>query len=239
MENASKALIMAGSILISIMIISLLIFGFNQISHLEQTKEDAELVDIMAEYTRRFEQFNRTVYGSELLSLGNLAEDYDHSYKRVEAGFAPVDITVKITKGITDSNNYNFFTAGNYPIDKIIEQQRNIEDEIEPFEQSNPDYNNRSVKFYSQKSNREIAKDFGFEIPSYVPEYEIFMAGGYLEQHRNEGKYNSLMKCMDDIQEYTNLKSIYNEFKTGMQFSCAITHNTVNGSVESMIFTQI
>mgnify|MGYP005830362847 FL=1 len=114
MENASKALIMAGSILISVMIISLLIFGFNQISHLEQTKEDAELVDIMAEYTRRFEQFNRTVYGSELLSLGNLAEDYDHSYKRVEAGFAPVDITVKITKGITDSNNYNFFTAGNY-----------------------------------------------------------------------------------------------------------------------------
>ena len=42
MENASKALIMAGSVLIAILVIGLLVFGYNQLSDLEQQKEDSE-----------------------------------------------------------------------------------------------------------------------------------------------------------------------------------------------------
>ena len=58
MENASKALIIAGSVLISIMVISLLVFGYNQLSDLEQTRANSDDNVKMAEYMRRFEQFS-------------------------------------------------------------------------------------------------------------------------------------------------------------------------------------
>ena len=60
MENASKALIMAGSILIAIMVISLLVYEYNQISNLEQTKANVEKNTKTVEYMIKFEQYNRT-----------------------------------------------------------------------------------------------------------------------------------------------------------------------------------
>ena len=71
MENASKALIMAGSILMAILVIGLLVFGYQQLSSLQQTETDAEDNDKLARYMNQFEQFGRTLYGSELLSLAN------------------------------------------------------------------------------------------------------------------------------------------------------------------------
>ncbi len=77
MENASKALIMAGSILIALLVIGLVIYTYNQLSDIEQTESDSEYTIKATEYMRQFEQFNRTLYGSELLSLANLQEDYN------------------------------------------------------------------------------------------------------------------------------------------------------------------
>ena len=71
MENASKALIMAGSILIALLVIGMLVLGYRNISSLEQQKEDSEGDMSALDYMRKFEQFNRTLYGSELLSLAN------------------------------------------------------------------------------------------------------------------------------------------------------------------------
>ena len=124
MENASKALIMAGSVLISIMVISLLVLGYNQMSHLEQTREDADAVDKLAEYMRRFEQFDRTVYGSELLSLGNLQQDYNLSDARIDVGYAPIEITVEITKEISDSDYFKPKTS--YTIEELAEENQKI-----------------------------------------------------------------------------------------------------------------
>lgn len=108
MENASKALIMAGSILIAIMVIGLLVYGYNQMSDLEQTKEDAKITDTLAEYMRRFEQYNRgqgdePLYGSEILSLANLQEDYN--LLEATDGYSPVSIKIEIKKEILRKYN--------------------------------------------------------------------------------------------------------------------------------------
>ena len=59
MENASKALIMAGSVLLSIMVIGLLVFGYAQISNLEQTRSDTEANSKIDAYMQQIENFNR------------------------------------------------------------------------------------------------------------------------------------------------------------------------------------
>ena len=242
MENASKALIMAGSILISIIIISLLVLGYNQMSQLEQTRQDAEEADKLSEYMRRFEQFNReVVYGSELLSLGNLQQDYAAFVDRIVEGYEPVEVTVEITKEIPDSRGY--FETGTYTIQELSRQQDDIEDDIAVYEVQNSDYNNRSVRFYSQKSYREIAMDFGYEgknqIPSDVADYDIVE---YVREHQNQsGTHGSaFLRCVEDISDYVDLRSIYNDFRTGKRFKCIYVENSdANGRLIQMTFREI
>ena len=243
MENASKALIMAGSILISIMIISLLVLGYNQMSQLEQTRQDAKEADKLAEYMRRFEQFNRTVYGSEIFSLGNLQVDYASFVARIDEGYQPVTITVEIKREIPDSRGY--FEPKIYnTIQELSTQQREIEADIAVYEKNegSHSYNGRSVKFYSQKTYREIAMDFGYEgenqIPSNIADSDVV---NYVRDNQNvSGTHgSSFLKCVEDIQDYVELRTIYNDFRTGKTFDCVETEDDPqNGRLIRMKFVE-
>lgn len=236
MENASKALIMAGSILMAILVIGILVFGYNQISHVEQTKEDSEQIDKMTEYMMRFEQFNRgrdnALYGSELLSLANLQEDYNESDAREDVGYDKIDITVKINKPLE-----NYLEEGSYDISKLLDVTATILDEIDKYENiKNPScikHNGKTVKYYSSKSYREIAKEFGLEeIPS---NWGNDMISSFLYSN------STTKKLLDDITEYKNLKNtLYNEFRTGKKFYCSeVKYNKYNGRLKEMIFEEI
>ena len=228
MENASKALIMAGSILIAILVIGLLVFGYSQLSETEQIRSDADATDKLADYMRQFEQFNRTLYGSELLSLANLQEDYNTSETREDLGYDRIEITV-YTKGIVNSQ---YFTQGNHTLESIAEDQKNIESAIANYEKTNSTYKNRSVKYYSQKTNREIAIDFGMNPPSNMLDYDI--RSEYLL------KNSTTSRLAEDIQKYVDLTTIYNEFRTGKRFKCTeIEYNNQNGRINLMHYEEI
>lgn len=228
MENASKALIMAGSVLISLLVIGLLVLGYRQLSETEQIRTDAEVTDKLADYMRQFEQFNRVLYGSELLSLANLQEDYNTSETREDLGYDRIEITV-YTKGIVDSQ---YFTQGNHTLESIAEDQKNIESAIANYEKTNSTYKNRSVKYYSQKTNREIAIDFGMNPPSNMLDYDI--RSEYLL------KNSTTSRLAEDIQKYVDLTTIYNEFRTGKRFKCTeIEYNNQNGRINLMHYEEI
>ena len=229
MENASKALIMAGSILMAILVIGLLVFGYQQLSSLQQTETDAEDNDKLARYMNQFEQFGRTLYGSELLSLANLQEDYNTSDARINTGYDKVEITVTIKNSIADTI---YFQANTYDLSEIVEDAENLEKERAKYEKTKSAYNNKSVKYYSSKSNREIALDLlNVEPPSNYTEYQI--RSEYLEN-------NSTTKALlTEIQEYTSLNSTYTEFRTGKQFNCTeVGYNNQNGRLNRMVFVE-
>ena len=231
MENASKALIIAGSVLISIMVISLLVFGYNQLSDLEQTRANSDDNVKMAEYMRRFEQFNRTLYGSELLSLANLQEDYNTSDEREDSGYAEIDIYVTITNSDND-----YFPVGEHRMNDILIFEENLKTEMAKYEVAEKNYNNRSVKYYSSRTYREIASDFGLfddgtGTLSTASNSELAIA---LNNDEDTGP------LMDDIEEYNVLTSIYNQFRIGTRFECeSVTYNDYNGRIEEMVFAQI
>lgn len=229
MENASKALIMAGSILIALLIIGLLVIGYNQISGLEQTRTDTDVNQKMVEYMRQFEQFNRTLYGSELLSFANLQEDYNTSEAREDVGYDRIEITVQINREIVGSQ---YFMPGTNSLEDIAEDQKKLEEDMASYDKPQSKYNNRSVKYYSQKRYREIAIDFGMDPPSDMADYDIEYY--YL---RNNSTTTSLL---NEIQEYTNLTAIYTEFRTGKRFRCTeVEYNNSTGRISSMYFVEI
>ena len=233
MENASKALIMAGSILLAMLVIGLLVFGYNELSSLEQTKEESKYLSKVDEYLLRFEQFNRgedsPLYGSELLSLANLQEDYNLSEARIDVGYEKVKITVEIKETVDEE----YFQAGKYDMEEIVKKRDELLERRQIYENTNDPkhtYKGKSVRYYSKKSYREIANDFDIDIPSdwgndLISEELIIN--------------DKTKKLMQDIDDYNNIITIYNQFRTGKKFYCSNSeYDRYNGRLTSMTFTE-
>lgn len=98
MENASRALMIAGGILIAMMIVSLLVFGLNRLSRYENAKDEAKRNEQLLEFNKQFESYNKSVIkGYEMISLANLADDMNTRYSE-DKGYTPVHIYLNLQK---------------------------------------------------------------------------------------------------------------------------------------------
>lgn len=227
MENASKALIMAGSVLMAVLVIGALMFMYNQLTDVEQTKTDNDELRKMEDYSKHFEEYNRTIYGSELFSLANLQEDYVKRYKEDE-GYTKITITVKIKNSIVGTT---YFQSGTKTIDEILIDKNNIEKEIYNCENKTK-FKNKTVKYYSQLTIREIADIYGLSNIYNSDDTESDIR----EKMENHG--GEIKKLLAAIDEYKNKKSEYTEFKN-KRFECKkVTYNNYNGRVETMYFEE-
>lgn len=234
MENASKALIMAGSVLMALLVIGCVSLVYHQISRVEQAKNDAEKTSKLVNYTEAFGQYDRKVYGSELLSLANLQSDYN--YRRVETNeYRPITITVEIKTAIKE-NNVHYLSAGKQDISKVREGLWKLEEKIANYESDSEGYRNkkekryRSVKYYAQSGNRNIATLFNIPYTSEETDYDI---GSRLATD------STTAKLMADIENYKNLKTTYVQFKN-TSFTCeGNVKYRDSGSVSSMHFIEM
>lgn len=81
MENASKALLIAGGILIALLIIALLVYSFGSMSGYfssEETKEEAEQLEA---FNRQYEAYQRKLLrGTDVVSVINKVLDNNDKY---------------------------------------------------------------------------------------------------------------------------------------------------------------
>ena len=138
MENASKALVMAGSVLIALMIIGALLLMVNNLSSYQETNtvstREAQVID----FNNQYETYNRkNVRGSDLYSLLNRAVDYNRRKSTTGTGkdegqylaFEPMIITFDLTPGggkekfyatTNPSESYpNLIQSDSYTVDAI------------------------------------------------------------------------------------------------------------------------
>ncbi len=127
MENASKALIMAGSVLIALMIIGALLLMFNSLSSYQQVGEQNTKEAQVIAFNNQFETYNRQdVRGSDLYSLINSVVDYNRRKSTEGIGtndegqylaYEPMKIEFTISP-ITELNGNNLLIKQtNYTID--------------------------------------------------------------------------------------------------------------------------
>lgn len=85
MENASKALIIAGGILLSIFLISVLLTVYNQINENQRAKVKVLETEEVAKFNAFYESYNKDlVYGAEILTLINKAKEDDKRGIKIE-----------------------------------------------------------------------------------------------------------------------------------------------------------
>lgn len=125
MENASKALIMAGGVFISLLVIGLLVFFFNNLSDLQKIEQSTETTQTIAEFNKQYDVYERNVYGSELLSLANKISDYNKR-EAENKGYSRIELYVTITKDM----DKDFFNKGEYTATTLNNEIYKLEQEI-------------------------------------------------------------------------------------------------------------
>ena len=111
MENASKALIMAGSVLMAIIVISVLTIFFDNLRQVAQTKENAEGEFSIAEFNAQYDVYSRNVYGTELFSLANKIISYNEIEATNKNGYEEEPIHLHI---VLKSDINSTFKKGTY-----------------------------------------------------------------------------------------------------------------------------
>ena len=98
MENAAKALEIAGGVLFSLIILGALVMGYNRLAELKKTEYKASEESQAADFNKDYEAYNTSsVYGSEVFSLANKVADYNNRYTE-EDGYLPITLNVKFKK---------------------------------------------------------------------------------------------------------------------------------------------
>lgn len=230
MENASKALIIAGSVLLSLLIIGALVFMLNSLSDLKQTEATSGEVEKLAEYNKQMENFNRDgLYGSEILSLANLIDDYNKKQSDLK-GYQPVILNVtNITVGGIYLNKSSYTGAEGYKnligdfkeLEEVVKGKKSIGDEV----------------ISINKEKVTVAKLAGMKDSQLVKLIN--------EIYKGEKSDEEIQNIIDNIvkpkvDEYVNLKTEMTQFKnTKFKKSEQTVYDKNNGRITKMSFEAI
>ena len=102
MENASKALLIAGGVLIAIMIISLLLAMYGRVANMKQEQQEQIEREQLIAFNAEYEAFNKKVmYGTDVITLLNKVQHNNEKYKN--RSDYKIDIIVKIKDGESET----------------------------------------------------------------------------------------------------------------------------------------
>jgi len=223
MANASKALLMAGGILISLVIIGVAVYMYNGILRAKQQEDESEYIKTITKINEQIEAFTGSskIYGSELLSLCNLLEDYRHKYPADE-GYTETELKVKINSDKVMGWNglCGQFIKGTVLMDIYRTKESYVKEHGQYTYSSYPQIGN--IEFLAGLQYNEYNSYNELEL--YLKKYGIVKTGTF-------GMFNDIMQR---IEEYNAGKALITEFKN-LRFKCNTVTYDPNNKVISYI----
>ena len=81
MENVSKALLIAGGVLIAIIILSMFLTMYNRVSSIAKTQEDKKAIEQVQEFNAEYEAFDKSImYGVDVITLYNKINNHNNEH---------------------------------------------------------------------------------------------------------------------------------------------------------------
>lgn len=94
MENASKALIMAGAILFTIIVVGLLVYFISQLRQFPQQQSEMQRLEQVAKFNREYESYDKKkMYGTDVATIVNKAINNNKKYADQRTGQYIIDDT--------------------------------------------------------------------------------------------------------------------------------------------------
>ena len=208
MENASKALIMAGSVLIALIVIGAFILMLTNLTDYQEKADTAIEQQQIVEFNNQFSTYDRTALrGTDMLSLMNKIIDYNNR-KSTDIGFQKMNITIKgIDKGILQALRYDP-SGANLLIKKNIYTQENLAEIVSKPQELENKY---QKKYIAQLvSNISTFMDICNSSSSINQKIQEINEGRWLP--KSITSYGSLDSVKNDIliyYEYSQFKRTY------------------------------
>lgn len=114
MENATKALTMAGGVLIAIMTIAALLYAASTWGIIPQKQGETEASKQLAAFNQQYESYDRNaLYGTDLISVLNKAIDNNENYSVKPGERMYVDVKFKLINDVNETIKiYNVYLSG-------------------------------------------------------------------------------------------------------------------------------
>ena len=250
MENASKALLIAGGVLIGILVVSVLVFAFNQMSEYQSSSSDLEKSNQLSQFNAQFVQYAKpNLKGTELITLLNRVVDFNN--KTIGAGTIDYAENITVNVSMTNSSGEDFNTK--HSASKLLPTSLGYPN----FEVKNATSNLMKII----EEMREGESDLGVNAWSMMSSYEQSLKDYYTLQgatdHENQVKFqkgksiqqvlgknsDAIRDLEDDFKSPNNDFSAiekhteYSNFKTSKFESTNVVYSTTgSGQVIQMDF---
>lgn len=209
MENASKALMFAGTILITLMVISAVVFMYRDLTSVKRQESENQKVEEIAEFNKSFESYEKDLKGAQIFSLANKITDYNNKYAGKD-GYEAITLTVEVGNGKKDASYYVELQSD---IDGMIKDKYISSNYLEALHEAKENEKN------SDQKTREKAEETKKEL-----------------QKKLGNKYNEVYK--DVNEDWNKYNNEYKAIKNKTFQSNGVTYYS-NGRILSMTYTQI
>lgn len=226
MENASRALIIAGSVLISLLVIATAIFMFNQLSDLRQTQENAKMEDkLQSFYTNLDTYIEANKRGNDILSLANLIDDFNerrtgqNEYKYGNEGYNPITLNVHYNVSTVDWNTTVFFKGHKdgwfYSAEELTEAKKAIDDAV------------------NKKGKEKITGISNYNVQQLASmRYQELLV-------LTNGNDELLAKIQQEAEAYNILLAEQKDVKNTVRFKePQVTYDNISGRVTKLVYEQ-
>ena len=109
MENASKALLIAGGVLIALIIITMIILMFSRLSNIQNEQEEQTKIEQLTAFNAEFEAYNKKVMYGVITLINKVAENNKKYYNNFDYQIVVILDGAKITDSsslIGEKENY-------------------------------------------------------------------------------------------------------------------------------------
>lgn len=214
MENATKALVMAGGILIALMLLVLVVYSVREWGDAQEAQFQEENAQVVADFNKSYLSYEKTLYGSELLGLVNKMLDYNDSDDVKVNNYPPMTMEVHIN-GTAD----DLFTRDkDYDLEDISER---ITDAMNATI-DNPTYNGTNGTQLDSSYWERLAKS-----SSDWKSFDELCTALQIDPRIDR---NNLQIAAQEYYKYVQFKRL--------KFDCTGTTFSDSGRVESMTFVQ-
>lgn len=202
MENASKALLIAGGVLISLMVISGLILVMRKVGDFQTANQDARLEKQTLEFNNIYESYNRkNIRGNEMVSLMNRVLDYNE--RKGKEGYTEMQVYFEIPQEVIDTG-ICFETPS-----VLVKRTTYTEDEIHEIvgipDSNNPDYSVRGIENkYTQRYATQLAKE--------IDNIRTLKNSG-LSSSQIDNQFASKYRFPKKVSEYGGIDQVYQDAK--------------------------
>lgn len=159
MENASKALMMAGTVLIALMVISALVFMYRDLTSEKRQESENQKVEETAEFNKSFESYEKDLKGTQMFSIANKIIDYNEKYAGKD-GYEEITLTVHTDRGNKNAQYYADLQAN---VDKMINEKYKSSSNLEALYEArnNETSTDEKTRTQAEQTIKELQKELG------------------------------------------------------------------------------